>query len=71
MPRNNTRKVFQQADKDQALELLRSGRKGANAVCVHTKPFGPEYKLALQVSKAIDDLAEALTGDRGFFREER
>lgn len=60
----NTRKVFPLADKKRALNLLQSGREAAGIVCINTKPFGPEYRKALDVSKAIDELAEALTGER-------
>ena len=65
----NTGKVFPQADKKRALELLKTGREAAGIVCIYTKPFGPEYKKALEVSKSIDDLAEALTGNKEYFWE--
>ena len=65
----NTRKVLPPADKKRALGLLKSGREAAGIICINTKPFGPEYKKALEVSKSIDDLAEALTGDKEYFWE--
>ncbi len=54
-------------DTKLALNQLREGRAGAITVLRGTKIGGPEYKTATEVTFAIDNLAELLTGDPAHF----
>ncbi|WP_136661820.1 hypothetical protein [Nitratireductor sp. XY-223] len=53
--------------KDEALKMLETGRKGAIKVSGGERFSSPEAKAARAVANAIDDLVEALTGDRELF----
>ena len=53
--------------KEKALIALKVGRDGAIKVCIEAKINTPEYRAAQRVSKAVDDLADALTGYPEFF----
>ncbi|MGR3760644.1 hypothetical protein ACUXV3_11015 [Roseobacteraceae bacterium NS-SX3] len=53
--------------KDEVLEKLSVGRRGAIQVETEAKIGSPEYRAAARVIADIDDLAEALTGDSGYF----
>ena len=53
--------------KQQVLEKLREGRTGAIQVRKEAKINSPEYRAAGEVTKAIDALAETLTGNREYF----
>ena len=53
--------------KDEVLEMLRIGRDGATRVLAGSPPFKERYNKASAILRAIDDLAEDLTGDRELF----
>lgn len=53
--------------KAEVLEKLRIGRNGAIQTCTEAKIDTPEYSAAIAVIDAIDDLTEALIGDRTHF----
>jgi hypothetical protein len=53
--------------KKEVLEQLGVGRRGALQVCREAKVNSVEYRAAEDVSAAIDDLAEILTGDAKYF----
>ena len=54
-------------DLPRTIENLKRGRDGAISVCAAVRPFSEDYNKAQAVTSAIDDLAEALTGDRELF----
>ncbi|MEW2914112.1 hypothetical protein [Leisingera sp. JC11] len=53
--------------KEEALEKLWAGRRGATQVQTDARINSSEYRAAGRVMEAIDDLAEALTGDPRYF----
>jgi hypothetical protein len=54
-------------DIETTLAGLQKGRQAALAVCAGTKPASDLYNRASALLDAIDDLAEALTGERETF----
>jgi glutamine phosphoribosylpyrophosphate amidotransferase len=55
----------------QELEKLRSAREMLIAVHIHYPIHSDAYQRAGEALKAIDDLAEALSGDHGYFLKPR
>jgi acyl dehydratase len=53
--------------KDEVLEKLSVGRRGAIQVSTEAKIGSDEYRAAQSVTDAIDNLAELLTGDSRYF----
>ena len=53
--------------KEEALEKLWTGRRGAVQVQTEARINSPEYRAAGRVIEATDDLAEILTDDPGYF----
>lgn len=66
MPRR-TRRIFTELDRDQLLLEASLFRQACIAACTKAPVGGPEYLAASQAMAAVDDLAEALTGDRTLF----
>ena len=54
-------------NKQAALDGLKTGRDAAIQVCIQAKVNSDEYRAASQTVEAIDDLVEALIGDREHF----
>lgn len=48
----------------EVLEKLSFGRAGAVQVMRSAKIGSPQYRTAMHLSEAVDDIAEKLTGDR-------
>lgn len=55
--------------KDTALLNLRTGRSAAIQVCREAKIKSEEYRAAIKIVDAIDELVELLTGDKSYFHE--
>ena len=55
--------------KDKALLNLKTGRNAAIQVCREAKIKSEEYRAAIKIADAIDDLVELLTGDKSYFHE--
>ena len=58
------RGVFVRAEEVACLEEARRGRQQCVLVLTRAKPQGPLYNATSKVIEAIDDVAEAVTGDR-------
>jgi flagellin-like hook-associated protein FlgL len=52
---------------DEVLKQLETGRAGATRVQAGSKSFHDRYNAAKDVTDAIDELVEELTGDRERF----
>ena len=53
----------------EVLEKLSFGRAGAVQVMRSAKIGSPQYRTAVHLSEAIDDMVEKLTGDRTHFHD--
>lgn len=63
------RGVFVQAEEVAFLEDARRWRQQCVLVLTRAKPQGPLYNATSKVIEAIDDVAEAVTGDRQQFHQ--
>ncbi len=52
---------------EEILRQLEIGRDGATRVMAGSRPFHGHYNRARDITKAIDELVEVLTGDREKF----
>ncbi len=63
------RGVFVRAEEVAFLEEARRWRQQCVLVLTRAKPQGPLYNATSKVIEAIDDVAEAVTGDRQQFHQ--
>ncbi len=57
-------RIFSELDKRELLDSLRSARHQCTRSLAAAPIYGDEYRAILKLMASLDELAEALTGDR-------
>lgn len=57
-------------DRTKTLANLSAGRAGALSVCMSCRINSGEYRAALNMIEALDELVDCLTGDRNYLHAE-